>query len=253
MKKSLGIIASLSLILLVWSVSANSIQPLQNWDFKNFIMINSHIKTKINKKTWKEYKYWSALVKMNWWKYTLANWIDKNHKIDFSKFDMNWLSRIHISNWISNWIYIDWTKYFVEAIYQEFTTNGEDEISFNLTPSRAWTSDVELYIDWKYIETITPNREIIRYHYKLWTWNKHSILFKEVDSQNDWRWAILDNVVVSKTKPIHNELLNWQFENRITVKDYKKIRKDKNWKSYLAWWERSKLKYWTSIDGSLNK
>jgi len=93
-------------------------------------------------------------------------------------------------------IELDAGKKFVDAVYQKFSTSTDSHIVFNAYARRANTSDIEVFIDGRYVETITPalsDAPLSEFSYPL-TAGEHSIMFKEVIGQNDGLGALIDNV-----------------------------------------------------------
>lgn len=120
---------------------------------------------------------------------------------------------------------LDWDKNFVDAIYQEFKINKTKTLMFDMKARREWTSDFELYIDGNYVKTITPTRRYSTYTYdkELQPW-VHSIIFKELKSQDNWLWALIDNVRVIAKSDMRTE--NPNPNNKIAVAAYKWIMND---------------------------
>ncbi len=101
-----------------------------------------------------------------------------------------------------NQIELDGRRNVVDGVYQKFSTDEPTNLMFAAYARKAGSSDIEVYIDGEYVETVTPptvrgrrGKIGIRqaYFYKLEA-GEHSIMFKEVNGQNDGRGAVIDNV-----------------------------------------------------------
>jgi len=98
-----------------------------------------------------------------------------------------------------NQIELDGRGNVVDGVYQKFSTDVPTNLMFAAYARRAGSSDIEVYIDGAYVETVTPptanGRHDIRqaYFYEIEA-GDHSILFKEVTGQNNGSGAVIDNV-----------------------------------------------------------
>ncbi len=98
-----------------------------------------------------------------------------------------------------NQIELDGRGNVVDGVYQKFSTDEPTNLMFAAYARKTGSSDIEVYIDGEYVETVTPptihGKNDIRqaYFYALEA-GEHSILFKEVTGQNNGQGAVIDNV-----------------------------------------------------------
>lgn len=169
-------------VLFIWIANAN----IENWSFEDYELLKDN-------KTWK-------MVKLKGWTNLEITKLDKSREVNFDIYEEVWAevweNRWRYTRYWNHQLELDsywaraWDKH-VDAIYQKFIAEQDWTLIFNMYWRKAWTSDVEIYIDGKYKETITPSNKYITYMYDFKAWN-HSIMFKEVNEQDDWLWAVID-------------------------------------------------------------
>lgn len=117
-----------------------------------------------------------------------------------------WRNKGRKSDFGVNQIELDGHKNIVDGVYQKFSTDTDTNIMISAYARQVNTSDIEVYIDGRYVETITPplmdSKGALRgtFYYPIAA-GEHSLLLKEVNAQDSAHGAIIDVIQLVKNLP----------------------------------------------------